>query len=402
MRFDADFASMLLMGNRIRRDMGLLDRRLDKPLLALQAAMDGDMLIKAVFRVLKGAVQCDFVNVGLRTVRKDWGAVSCRLIDSRGMEFTRDMLENVFFRDHPGVPVLMANPGIRFINTRDVLAPDAVLRESRYYREVMQVVGFRHAAGMFFWSDPPETPEAVFSLHRGEGQADFDDAEIALLDRLYAHIDAALVRVRIIEKQRAIRKELRSLARTVPRSMCILDWDLQVADSNRIARESCAHWNIGPESALLKTPPFSLPAPLRDACAELKARWLESLRRNPATGAAERRRVRHPKWPALSASIALRLNEAASMGKPGFLIEFECAEPPPDCSQKPSIQTALNTLSKRERELVKLVCEGHSNQEIADHTCKALGSVKNMLHVIFKKLHVHSRANMIAQLGRGK
>jgi hypothetical protein len=41
-----------------------LDRRLDKPLLDLQAAMDGDALIKAIFRVLKGAVQCDFVNAG--------------------------------------------------------------------------------------------------------------------------------------------------------------------------------------------------------------------------------------------------------------------------------------------------------------------------------------------------
>ena len=305
------------------------------------------------------------------------------------------MLENVFFRDHPGVPVLMANPGIRFISTRDVLAPDAVLRESRYYREVMQVVGFRHAAGMFFWNDPPEMPEAVFSLHRGEGQVDFDNAEIALLDRLYAHIDAALVRVRIIEKERAIRKELRSLARTVPRSTCILDWDLQVADANCAARESCAQWNLGAASELLKPPPFSLPAPLSDACAELKAHWLESLRRNPATGAAERRRVRHPNMSGLSATIALHLNDASAMGKPGFLIEFERAEPSPDFSRKPNIKTALESLSQREREMVRLVCEGHSNQEIANRTCKALGSVKNMLHMIFKKLRVNSRANMI-------
>ena len=90
------------------------------------------------------------------------------------------------------------------------------------------------------------------------------------------------------------------------------------------------------------------------------------------------------------------------MGRPGFLIEFERTEPPPDFSQKPNIQTALDALSKREREMVRQVCKGHSNQEIADHNCKALGSVKNMLHVIFKKLHLHSRAKMIAQFGRGK
>jgi DNA-binding CsgD family transcriptional regulator len=387
------------MGDAIRRASSLLDRRLDKPLLALQAAMNGDALIKAVFRLLKGAIQCDFVNLCLRNVQKDGGTVAYRMIDSRGREFSLDLLENVFFRDHPGMSVLMANPGIRFINTREVLAPDAILRESRYYREVMQVIGFRHAVGMFFWDDPPGTPEAIFSVYREEGHVDFDDAGIALLDRLYPHVDAALRRVRVIEKERSIRKELHSLARRVPRSTCILDWDLQVADANRAARESCAQWNLGPGSALLKPPPFSLPAPLRDACAELKGRWLESLRHNPMNGAAERMQVRHPEQSALRASIALRLNEAAPMGKPGFLIQFERTEPQPDCSQKAKIQVALDALSERERKIVRLVCEGHSNQEIATHTCKALGSLKNMLHVIFKKLHVHSRANIIAQLG---
>jgi hypothetical protein len=172
------------MGNGIRRGVSLMDRRLEKPLVALQAAMDGDALIKAVFRVLKGAVRCDFVNAGLRNVHKDGGAMSRRLIDSRGLEFSQDLLERFFSSDHPAMSVLMVNPGIRFLNTRELLLPDALLRESSFYREVMQVVGYRHAVGMFFWDNPPEAPEAVFSLHRGEEQVDFNDAETALLDRL--------------------------------------------------------------------------------------------------------------------------------------------------------------------------------------------------------------------------
>jgi len=390
------------IGNGIRRNVSLLNRRLDKPLLALQAAMDGDALIKAVFRVLKSAVQCDFMNVGLHNIHEDGRTVSCRMIDSRDLESNLHLPGNVFFRDHLVTPVLMANPGIRFISTREILPPDAVLRESRFYREVMQVMGFRHAAVIFFWDDPPRTPEVVFSLYRGEGHVDFDDAEIALLGRLYPHVDAALLRVRVFEKERSIRRELRSLVRRVPLSTCILDWDLQVADASCGARESCAQWNLGPGSELLKPPPFSLPAPLRDACAELKARWLESLRRNPTNGAAKRMQVRHPERPSLSATIAMHLNEGSPMGKPGFLVEFERVGQSPHFSQKPHLRKALDALSKREREVVRLVCEGHSNQEIANHTCKALGSVKNMLHVIFKKMHVHSRANMIAQLSRGR
>ena len=141
---------------------------------------------------------------------------------------------------------------------------------------------------------------------------------------------------------------------------CILDWDLQVADSNRGARESCAQWNLGSGSAILESPPFSLPAPPRDVCAELKAGWLESLWRNSAAGAAERRRVRHLERFALSATIALHSNDASAMGKPGFLIEFERAEQPPGFSQKANIQAALDKLSEREREMVRLVCEARA------------------------------------------
>ena len=107
-------------------------------------------MIKAVFRVLKASVRCDFVNVCLRNVQTETGNLSFRMIDSRGRNFSPEMLRDVFFREHPGMPHLMANPGIRFINTREVLAPQETLQQTRFYREVMQVIGFRHAIGMFF------------------------------------------------------------------------------------------------------------------------------------------------------------------------------------------------------------------------------------------------------------
>ncbi len=190
------------------------------------------------------------------------------------------------------MPLLMANPGIRFINTRDVLPPEAALRKTRFYREAMRMMGFRHAAGMFFWDDPPQVPEAIFSLLREEGRADFQDAELAVLDRLHGHIDAAFRRVRAIENERTIRDELHALVRRTPHGACILDWDLRVADANRAARERCAQWHLDAASAArVKPPPFRLPAPVREACAELKALWRASLQRAPVA-AADRRAPR--------------------------------------------------------------------------------------------------------------
>lgn len=381
--------------NGSRKPVTILHRRLEKSLLALQSAIDGDAFIKAVFRLLKSSTPCDFVNVCLRMVRKDAGTIVYQMIDSRGREFGLDLLENVFFREHPAMPTLMANPGIKFINTREVLAPEAELHKTRFYREVMQVMGFRHAIGMFFWENPPQTPEAIFSLLRGEGQLDFNDAEVAVLARLHPHIDAALRRIRTIEKERAARDELRGLVRQASRPACVLDWELGVAGASRTARESCARWNLGAASAPLKPPAFRLPPPLRAACAELKAQWSASLRTNPVSGAVERRCVQHPTRPLLRATVSMHPHRLNPFAKPGFLIEF-MDEKGAETVSRGDRRALLSSLNPRQRALIRFVCEGRSNQEIADLTGRAVGTVKNSLHTLFRKLRVPSRGMLVA------
>ncbi len=167
------------------RSSGLLDRTIDKPLIALQAAINGDSLIKAAFALLQRAVTCDMAGVHLRIENLPAGLISFRFLDTRGRDFAREMREGVFFQDHPAGPILMANPGIRLIGTRETLPPDEVLHASRFYREVMQVMGFRHAIAMYFWDDPPQMPEAVLSVCRVEGKPDFTDDDVAVLDRLH-------------------------------------------------------------------------------------------------------------------------------------------------------------------------------------------------------------------------
>ncbi len=57
-------------------------------------------------------------------------------------------------------------------------------------------------------------------------------------------------------------------------------------------------------------------------------------------------------------------------------------------------------LTRREQEVLELICDGHTNQEIADTLIIELGTVKNHVHNILKKLNVNSRreAAMIAQM----
>jgi two-component system, NarL family, nitrate/nitrite response regulator NarL len=53
-------------------------------------------------------------------------------------------------------------------------------------------------------------------------------------------------------------------------------------------------------------------------------------------------------------------------------------------------------LTPRELEVMELVEEGLSNREIAERLCIALPTVKNHLHSIFEKLHVHRRSEAAA------
>jgi DNA-binding NarL/FixJ family response regulator len=53
--------------------------------------------------------------------------------------------------------------------------------------------------------------------------------------------------------------------------------------------------------------------------------------------------------------------------------------------------TGLASLSDRETEILRLVAQGLSNQEIADRLHLAQKTVKNQLYVIFQKLHLNNR-----------
>lgn len=371
-------------------------RRLERPFLALHTATTGDAALKAIVRLLKNAAPCDFVNVFLRNFLEDERHVAYRLIDSRGRDFGPEMLHGVFFAEHPGMPTLLANPGIRFINTREILPPEKVLHKTRFYREVMEVVGFRHAVGMFFWRDPPHVPETIFSICRGEGRSDFNDTEVALFDRLYPHIDAVLRRVRAIEQERTVHREMRTLARQTRRPACVLNWDLKITDANQAAKESGARWNLGSASGRLKPTQLHLPEEIRNACLQLREDWIASLRHDPSCGQAKSCTVQHPADPQLRAAISLHLPSSSPTGVPNFLIEFIRHKAAPNTSRER--EASVSALNSRERELVELICKGLSNQEIATITGRAVGTIKNSLHQLYLKLQVRSRGMLIALL----
>jgi len=79
-----------------------------------------------------------------------------------------------------------------------------------------------------------------------------------------------------------------------------------------------------------------------------------------------------------------------SLARPHFLIECE------ELRRPATPLPHLIRLTQREQQLTRLICEGPSNQEIADQAGLSVGMVKKHLHSIFQKLEVPSRSRLIA------
>jgi DNA-binding NarL/FixJ family response regulator len=65
-------------------------------------------------------------------------------------------------------------------------------------------------------------------------------------------------------------------------------------------------------------------------------------------------------------------------------------------SPRPSARD-LETLSPREREVLRLLAEGYVNKEIADSLALSSPTVATYIRRIYEKLHVHSRAAAIGK-----
>ena len=59
-------------------------------------------------------------------------------------------------------------------------------------------------------------------------------------------------------------------------------------------------------------------------------------------------------------------------------------------------QSALDTLTKREREVLKLIAEGYKNAEISDYLCISINTVESHRSNLMRKLDLHSAAALTA------
>lgn len=91
-----------------------------------------------------------------------------------------------------------------------------------------------------------------------------------------------------------------------------------------------------------------------------------------------------------SGEIASHLLRALFQQKQKGILPHSCAGP----------DESLDALTRRERDVARLVGQGYSNKEIARDLCLSLGTVKHHVHHVLEKLQLDRRAQVTVRLGR--
>ena len=369
-----------------RKREPMIEPALEKPLLGLHAAMNVEALWKATQRLLCAAMPNRVIGLALQH----------KPILPMVARWTLPMPDG-FFTAAPLENYIACRPRHRFVRISDLFPNQSSLIKSAFYRRYMAPQRCPHVLCIFFWKNRRRI--CAVAIMRTATQGDLSGAEMRLLRQLYPQFQTALCRLGSLEREHSVRKDLEAFLRRLPLPTILLRWNLKPIYQNRAAREFCTVWEKGPEDARRTKATSPIPSEILDRCRLLKQQWADAKRPiAPQTGFKEEQ-VRHPRLPHLRATLHLKQLGSAGVARPHFLIE--CGDlrrrtaPHIGPSSSPHLPHLVR-LTRREQEIARLVCEGRSNQEIADAACLSLAMVKKHLHAIFRKLEVNSRSQLVA------
>ena len=366
------------------RVQSIVDPTLERPLLNLHAAIDVDSFWKAVQNVIQAALPTCYIGLTLQH-----SPILPRIAKST------QKLPGSFFPIMPIKKYFSAHPHRNVLVINDFFSDERHFRRSSFYRDCIVPINGRCAIGLFFWES--RRLLAAIIVVRSEQQGELSPGEMRVIRYLHAQFQTALRRLHSRSRERAVRVALEQFMRRVPLPTVLLRWNLRLAYRNQAAAESCAVWQRGPFGARLIKSKAPIPPEILDQCRVLKKRWeqLSPLSLAPANLVDET--VRHPTRCDLRATISLKQSSSAAFARPHFLIEFEELRGSGGTGYQISRASLshLVRLTIREQNLARLVCDGRSNQEIADESGLSLETVKKHLHSIFCKLQVPSRSRLM-------
>ncbi|HEY4272147.1 MAG TPA: LuxR C-terminal-related transcriptional regulator [Candidatus Udaeobacter sp.] len=365
----------------------VIDPALEKPLLKLHRATDVESFWKAIHRLLSASIANH--SVGL-LLQQNPGVLLIA-------KWTRSMPDD-FFTAGAFMRCARQRPRRKMMRLNDLFHNRNSFVRSGFYRHNMAPQKCAHGVMFFFWKR--QRLICTIAILRTAKQGRFSPAELKLLRHLYPQLLTALRRIELLERERSVRADLEEFLRRLPLPTIILRWNLKPIYQNKAAREFCALWEKGPEEARRTKANSSIPCEILDRCRVFKENWknaqpqMRAIRRSDF----KEEQLHHPRLPHLRATIQLKQINSVGAAGPHFLIACEDRCRNGERSGRLGLfrLPGIARLTRREREVAQLACEGRSNKEIAQSACLSLPTVKKHLHSVFRKLAVPSRSRLLA------
>ncbi len=363
----------------------MVDPAIEKYLLSLQRVMNVDAFWKAAQQLLTAAVPNRLIGFMLQH----------NPILPPFARWTSPMPDG-FFAAAPLKSHLAAQWRKKIVRISDLFSNRRSFVKSRLYRRYMAPQ--ECAQGVCLLFQEKQRLVCAIVIMRTATQGDLSSAEMKLLRQLYPQFLIALRRLRSLGRERAVRMDFEECLRQLPLPTMLLRWNLKLIYRNRAARDFCAVWEKGPAEARLTNASSGIPSEILDRCRQLKQEWVHAQGRSAQRRVFKRERVNHPRSPELRATVRLKQLSSGDLARPHFLIECEALRHHPGQHTKTTASRLphLARLTVREQQITRLVCDGRSNQEIADEVGLSLAMVKKHLHAVFRKLEVTSRSQLMA------
>ncbi|HEY1075308.1 MAG TPA: helix-turn-helix transcriptional regulator [Fontimonas sp.] len=207
--------------------------------------------------------------------------------------------------------------------------------------------------------------------------------ERSVLEYLRPMIAAAQQRLQSTEAEQQRLRAYEDLLSRMPTATLLLDAAGGELFATPEGRKQCARWNRG------------LPRGTADAPMPLQLlRMIEGAA--PDSAAI---RIGHPRIEGLTASIERQWHTPSLQPQAAYLIEFsEGANEAEAADLSPTAWLALQKLSRSERKVALLAARGLSNEEIARQRCRSPRTIEYQLHLIFRKLEISRRAQLVRLL----
>jgi DNA-binding CsgD family transcriptional regulator len=367
----------------------------DDALMDLHRAMDHRALWHAFQELVDSAVAVDRMTLFLGHI----GMGDARMVYT---EPRMDLPESWFEERgklNPFSPWIAANIDATHYRFSEIVGPPELFRKTEFYERFAKLEGWDKGFSCLYW-DRGQV-RGMFSLYRSEAASDFSEEEEQKILHLRGHVEIALHRVQHLHRERNFKLALEDFNRKMPVPLALVDWNLNLVFANIAAYEQCAIWNFGSQKARAfnAKEKFRIPSEIVEKVQVMKSE-IEHIapqkldRMMPAARTViSNRDIR---W---TARLSASNHGQTSMARPGFFILFyvpnELDESEDPSAQKNRKLRDLQKLTHAEREIVKQVCLGKTNKEIADALSKSILTVKTQLNAVFQKLEVRNRATLV-------